>query len=68
MNRQPLADLTPEHITDAEEYVQGYKGGNTIDLLAWVGFCDENAELIIECMRVALRWRNEMDQMKEERG
>lgn len=58
MNRQPLADLTPGLIANLEA-----SSGYEFD--AW---CSQNEELILECMRVALRWRNEMDQMKEERG
>lgn len=62
MNRQPLADLTPELIADLESTMAAHNQDECADII----FC--HGPLIIECMRVALRWRNEMDQMKEERG
>lgn len=58
MNRQPLEGLTPELIERVEQALEEYDEAEFL----------HNGKLIIECMRVALRWRNDLDQMKEERG
>lgn len=60
MNRQPLAGLDEDLIRECELLDPRYDDCNY-----WLR---ANHNLIIECMRVALRWRNDLDQMKEERG